>query len=44
MVNLVCAWLLTDGHHHHYHGHAEHDDLNLRSGYLHVVADAGVVA
>lgn len=38
MVNLVCAWLLKDGHHHH--GHAEHDDLNLRSAYLHVVADA----
>lgn len=37
MVNLVCAWLLKDGHH---HGHAEHDDLNLRSAYLHVVADA----
>ncbi|WP_286997893.1 MULTISPECIES: CDF family Co(II)/Ni(II) efflux transporter DmeF [Comamonas] len=45
MVNLVCAWLLKDGHHHHdhdhhHHGHAEHDDLNLRSAYLHVVADA----
>ena len=25
-----------DGHHHHYHGH----DLNLRSAYLHVLADA----
>ena len=45
MVNLVCAWLLKDGHHghdhdHHHHGHVEHDDLNLRSAYLHVVADA----
>lgn len=50
MVNLVCAWLLKDGHQHHHHGHhghdhghhghAEHDDLNLRSAYLHVVADA----
>lgn len=50
-VNLVCAWLLKDGHHHghshgpdhaHGHGHGAHDghDLNLRSAYLHVVADA----
>jgi cation diffusion facilitator family transporter len=48
-VNVVSAWLLStgsshahaahghdhgDGHHHHHH------DLNLRSAYLHVVADA----
>ena len=50
-VNLVCAWLLHDGHHHHHHGHDHHDhghdhhghhhhDLNLRSAYLHVLADA----
>jgi len=48
-VNLVCAWLLRDGHaHHHHHGHGagrdhthhHHHDLNLRSAYLHVVADA----
>lgn len=48
-VNLLCAWLLKDGHHHHdhHHHHGEHDhhghhheDLNLRSAYLHVVADA----
>ena len=52
-VNLVCAWLLKDGHHHHHdHGHHDHDhqghshdsadhgDLNLRSAYLHVLADA----
>ncbi|MDO1529774.1 CDF family Co(II)/Ni(II) efflux transporter DmeF [Fulvimonas sp. R45] len=45
LVNLLCAWLLKDGHHHHGHDH-EHDhghrhhDLNLRSAYLHVVADA----
>lgn len=25
MVNLVCAWLLKDGHHHHDHGHHGHD-------------------
>ncbi|GGI54757.1 CDF family Co(II)/Ni(II) efflux transporter DmeF [Oxalicibacterium solurbis] len=49
MVNLACAWLLKDDHHHHEHGHGHghdhahdhhHHDLNLRSAYLHVVADA----
>nr|WP_225779278.1 cation diffusion facilitator family transporter [Pseudomonas sp. Marseille-Q3773] len=35
-VNLICAWLLRDDHHHHHH----HHDLNLRSAYLHVIADA----
>lgn len=46
LVNLVCAWLLMGGHghdHHGHHGHHNHDhhhDLNLRSAYLHVVADA----
>jgi len=41
-VNLACAWLLRSGHHHHDHGgdHAHHHDLNLRSAYLHVLADA----
>jgi cation diffusion facilitator family transporter len=49
LVNLACAWLLKDGHTHH-HGHDDHTDhgghdhhhhdLNLRSAYLHVVADA----
>lgn len=51
LVNLVCAWLLKSdpshshgGHHapdayeHHSHGH--HHDLNLRSAYVHVIADA----
>ncbi|MNV44073.1 Cadmium, cobalt and zinc/H(+)-K(+) antiporter [compost metagenome] len=50
-VNLLCAWWLRDQHHHHSHGH-EHDhahdhahhhhhhDLNQRSAYLHVLADA----
>ncbi len=46
IVNLVSAWLL--GHAAHGHGHAthaadhahRHDDLNLRSAYLHVLADA----
>lgn len=47
LVNLVCAWLLKDGHghdHHHTHheqeNHGHHHDLNLRSAYLHVMADA----
>lgn len=45
LVNLVCAWLLKDGHAHHdghaeHHGHNHHHDLNLRSAYFHVVADA----
>jgi cation diffusion facilitator family transporter len=48
-VNLVSAWLLSAGHHgrghshsahDHHHGHDHHHDLNLRSAYLHVVADA----
>ena len=51
-VNLACAWLLKGGHGHghdhpgHDHGHShdghavQHHDLNLRSAYVHVVADA----
>ncbi|MNN22528.1 Cadmium, cobalt and zinc/H(+)-K(+) antiporter [compost metagenome] len=51
-MNLACAWLLRDDHSHHHdhdhdhdhdhhqHAHAHHHDLNLRSAYLHVVADA----
>ncbi len=51
-VNLVCALILGKAHghdHHHHHGHGhDHDhshdhgghDLNLRSAYLHVIADA----
>ncbi|MCY1295281.1 Cadmium, cobalt and zinc/H(+)-K(+) antiporter [compost metagenome] len=48
-VNLACAWLLKDDHEHHHdhhghllvgHEHHHHHDLNLRSAYLHVVADA----
>jgi cation diffusion facilitator family transporter len=53
LVNLVSAWLLKDGHHHHHdhghhdhahghddHAHHGHHDLNLRSAYMHVLADA----
>ena len=46
-VNLACAWLLKGehahdhGHGHDHHHHDPHDhDLNLRSAYLHVLADA----
>lgn len=48
-VNLACAWLLKDGQaHHHAHDHPHehgshtqhHQDMNLRSAYLHVIADA----
>ncbi len=48
-VNLVCAWLLRGHHghdhahgsgHHTSHAHSHHHDLNLRSAYLHVLADA----
>jgi cation diffusion facilitator family transporter len=44
LVNLACAWLLKDDHDHDHHDHETHDhhhhDLNQRSAYLHVVADA----
>lgn len=42
-VNLLSAWLLTDTHGHHENDaghHHQHADLNLRSAYLHVLADA----
>ncbi|MCO7516820.1 CDF family Co(II)/Ni(II) efflux transporter DmeF [Pseudomonas guariconensis] len=45
-VNLICVWLLRDDHSHHHHrhdhhhDHGHHHDLNLRSAYLHVIADA----
>jgi len=50
-VNALCAWWLR-GHHDHSHDHdhahdhdesrthAHHQDLNVRSAYLHVIADA----
>ena len=49
VVNVLSAWLLSSGvggHGHEHHGHAHHHgdhhhhDLNLRSAYLHVMADA----
>ena len=54
-VNVACAWLLRDTHHHHGHDHgheheghhehgAHHHDLNQRSAYMHVIADAATSA
>lgn len=44
IVNILCAWLLRDDHHHgHEHSHEHHHhhhDVNLRSAYVHVIADA----
>lgn len=46
LVNLICAWLLHDGHHHHHHHdhavevHSHHHDLNQKAAFMHVVADA----
>jgi len=51
LVNLICAWWLRghheEGHDHdhdHEHeyaqGHEHHQDLNVRSAYVHVLADA----
>ena len=51
-VNVGCALILGNAHHHddagdHHHTHSEHHahgeqdhDLNLRSAYIHVIADA----
>lgn len=51
VVNVVCAVILGGAHHHHghehghdhHHGHGHghhHHDLNLKSAYVHVIADA----
>lgn len=41
-VNLLSAYILGGAHHHddHGHDHHHHHDLNLKSAYLHVIADA----
>jgi cation diffusion facilitator family transporter len=54
VVNVVCAFILGDAHHHghddhhhhhdHHDGHGHHHDLNLKSAYLHVIADAATSA
>ncbi|MCL6264469.1 CDF family Co(II)/Ni(II) efflux transporter DmeF [Craterilacuibacter sp. RT1T] len=43
-VNVICALILGKAHYHvhgheHHHGH-HHHDLNLKSAYVHVIADA----
>ncbi|MGZ8227874.1 MAG: CDF family Co(II)/Ni(II) efflux transporter DmeF [Methylococcaceae bacterium] len=47
LINVICALLLKDDHHHdhkheheHVHDHAHHHDHNLKAAYLHVLADA----
>jgi len=49
VVNVVCAMILGKAHHHdhghshghdHHHDHGHYHDLNLKSAYLHVIADA----
>lgn len=45
LVNIVCAMILGKAHdHHHDHDahdhHDHHHDLNLKSAYVHVIADA----
>jgi cation diffusion facilitator family transporter len=48
VINIVCAFILGGAHHHHgdeghKHGHDHHGhghDLNLKSAYVHVIADA----
>lgn len=49
LVNIVCAMILGNAHHdhdhHHHHNpesdkHDHHHDLNLKSAYIHVIADA----
>lgn len=47
IVNIACALILGNAHQHghghghdHAHAHEHHHDLNLKSAYVHVVADA----
>jgi cation diffusion facilitator family transporter len=44
VVNVVCALILggAQDHHHDHHDeqHGHHHDMNLKSAYLHVIADA----
>jgi cation diffusion facilitator family transporter len=44
VVNIVCAMILGNAHDHdhdhQHHDHHQHHDLNLKSAYLHVLADA----
>jgi cation diffusion facilitator family transporter len=45
VVNILCATILGGAHYHHHdndedHHHDHHHDLNLKSAYVHVIADA----
>lgn len=46
VVNILCATILSGAHDHPHHDHGEghhhdhHHDLNLKSAYVHVIADA----
>ncbi|MFZ5566821.1 MAG: CDF family Co(II)/Ni(II) efflux transporter DmeF [Pseudomonadota bacterium] len=47
IVNIACALILGNAHQHghghghdHAHAHEHHHDLNLKSAYVHVIADA----
>jgi cation diffusion facilitator family transporter len=44
LVNIACAVILGRAHDHHHqdhgHEHGHHHDLNLKSAYVHVIADA----
>ncbi|MBI9010901.1 MAG: cation transporter [Clostridiales bacterium] len=43
IVNVICVLVLKDNHHHTHEKHHHHktkQDLNLKSAYLHVLADA----
>lgn len=40
VVNLICAWLLKDDHHHDHPHHEHSHDINLQAAYIHVLTDA----
>ena len=43
VVNIACAVILGRAHHHDHdegHAHGHHQDLNLKSAYVHVITDA----
>lgn len=39
-VNVICAIILGKAHDHQHDEHPHHHDLNLKSAYVHVIADA----
>jgi cation diffusion facilitator family transporter len=42
LVNILSAWLLNDHAAHDHHSNSAHRDNNIRSAYIHVMADAAV--